>query len=199
MSRFVVLSLSLAISLFANGALADSHEEKLRQFLPTVQSALMEQDVVRTLRKYNEIHREMTRADIDGLEAIWQAEMSSANRPLVTGVVRNVTALRMKKVIRETGRVIMRINLVEAKGLSVAQTAVFPRIWQGPTEKIMNVATVNSNMVSIGDIEFDDSGKQRQFEATFPVTDPDTDELIGAVILVIDADALEEAYPDHAF
>ena len=199
MSRLVVLSLSLAVLLFANGARADSHEEKLREYLPKIQSALMEQDVVKTLRNYNEIRSDMTRADIDGLEAIWQSELNSANRPLITGVVRNVTSLRMKKVIRNTDRIIMRINLVDARGLSVAQTAVFPRFWQVATEQIMNVATFNSNMVSVGDIGFDESGKQRQFEATIPVADPDTDELIGAVIVVIDADALEEAYPDRSF
>jgi hypothetical protein len=199
MSRHFAVALSLAVSLFANGALADSHEEKLRQFLPNVQSAIMEQDVVSTLRNYNEIHRDMTRADIDGLEAIWQAELNSANRPLITGVVRNVTALRMKKVIRDTGRVIMQINLVDATGLSIAQTAVFPRIWQGAPEKIMNIATAGPNMVSVGDIVFNGSGQPRQFEAIFPVADPETDELIGSVILVIDADALEKSFPDSSF
>jgi len=199
MSRYVVLTLSLAVLLFATGARADSHEEKLREYLPKIQSALMDQGVVKTLRNYNETRRNMTLADIEGLEAIWQAELQSANRPLVTGIVRNVTTLRLQKAIRDTGRIVMQINLVDARGLSVAQTAVFPRIWQEATEKIMNVATVNSSMVSVGNIEFDGSGQTRQFEAIFPVTDPDSDELIGAVILVVDADALEESYPGRSF
>lgn len=199
MSRLAVLSLSFAILLFANGARADSHEDKLREYLPKIQSALMAQDVVKTLRNYNETRGDMTRDDIDGLEAIWQSELNSANRLLITGTVRNVTALRMKKVIRNTGRIVKQINLVDARGLSVAQTTAFPRIWQETTEKIMNVATVNPNMVSIGDIEFDESGQQRQFEAIVPVTDPDTDALIGSVILIVDADALEEFYPDSSF
>ena len=199
MSRYFVVALSLAASLFANAALADSHEEKLRVLLPGVQSALMEQGVVKTLRNYNETRRNISRADIDGLEAIWQAELNSANRPLVTGIVRNVTALRLRKVIRDTGRVVMQINLVDARGLSIAQTTVFPQIWQGTTEKLMQVATASSNMLSIGDIESDGTGQSRQFEAAFPVADPDTGALIGAVILVVDADALEEAYPNRSF
>jgi len=199
MSRLSVTALSLAVLLFANGARADSHEEKFREYLPKIQSALMAQDVVRTLRNYNEIHREMTRADIDGLEAIWQAELKSANRPLITGVVRNVTALRLQKVVRDSGRIVTDINLVDAKGMSIAQTTVFPSIWQRSAETIMNVATVSPNTVTIGDIEFDGSGQPSRFEAVFPVADPDTQELIGSVILFVDADALEDSYPDRSF
>jgi hypothetical protein len=199
MFRPIVFSLPVAVLLFANGARADSHEDKLREYLPQIQSALIEQDVVKTLRNYNETRRDMTRTEIDGLEKIWQAELGSMNRPLITGTVRNVTALRMRKVVRNTGRIVTEINLLDARGLSVAQTSIFPRIWAAQTETLMNVATVNPELMRVGEIASDGPNQSRRFEAVVPVADPDTDELIGSVILVVDAEALESAYPDRTF
>ncbi len=199
MIRVFVLSLSVSILLFANTAHADSHEDKLREYLPQIQSALIEQDVVKTLRNYNETRRDMTRTEIDGLEEIWQAELGTTIRPLITGTVRNVTALRMRKVVRNTGPIVTEINLLDARGLSIAQTSVFPRIWEEQTETLMNVATVNAELVRVGEIASDGPGQSRRFEAIVPVADPDTDEVIGSVILVVNADALETAYPDRPF
>ena len=44
-------------------------------------------------------------------------------------------------------------------------------------------------MVLISTVESKASDQSRQLEAFFPVTDPDTNELIGAVILVVEAES----------
>ena len=131
MSRFIILFSMCYALLFANGALAESQEDRLRSNLTEIQAAIMQQNLVNRLRIVNENRRNMTQADIDGLDAIWHAELGSGNRPLVTGVVRNITALRMRKVIRDTGRVVSAINVIDARGVSIAQTTIFPHIWQG--------------------------------------------------------------------
>ena len=189
MTRLTALALSAVVVFFANGAFADSHEGKLRQMLPEIQSALMQQDIVETLRTYNKARKSMTQADIDGLEATWHAELDSGNRPLITGVVRNMTALRMRKVIRDTGRVISDINVIDARGVSIAQTTVFPHIWQGTAAEARDIAAADPNMVLISSVGSEASEQARQLEAFFPVTDPDTNELIGAVILVVEAES----------
>lgn len=199
MSRLFAVVLPCAVSLFANAALADSHEEKIREFLPAFESALMDEGVVRTLRNYNAIRRDMTQADIDGWERIWQAELDSNNRPLITGVVRNIAALRMSRVMRETGGIIQKINLLDERGVSVAQTEVFPTIRQNSTAQLINVALTGPKILSVSEPAFDGTGYTRQFEVVVPVFDPGTDALIGSAILVIDADALDEAYPDRSF
>ena len=189
MSRLTALALSAAVVFFANGALAESNESKLRQSLPELTSALMQQDIVKTLRTYNKARQDMTQAEIDGLEAIWHAELNSGNQPLITGVVRNMTALRMRKVIRDTGRVVSAINVIDARGVSIAQTTVFPHIWQGTAEEARDIAAADPNMVLINNVESDSLDRSRRLEAFFPVTDPDTNELIGAVILVVEAES----------
>ncbi len=199
MSRVFAVALSLAVSLSANVALADSHEEKIKKFLPAVESALMDEGVVRTLRNYNATRRDMTQSDIDGWERIWQAELGSNNRPLITGVVRNITALRMSRVMRGTGGIILKINLLDARGVSVAQTEVFPTIRQNSTAQLINVALTGPKILTVSELDFDGEGYTRQFEVLVPVIDPETDALIGSAILVVDADALDEAYPDRSF
>ena len=189
MSRLTALALSAAVVFFANGALAESNEDNLRQILPEIQSALMQQDIVKTLRTYNKARQDMTQADIDGLEAIWHSELNSGYQPLITGVVRNMTVLRMRKVIRDTGGVISEINVIDARGVSIAQTTTFPHIWQGTTEEAKDIAAADPNMVLISKVETDVSDRPRQLEVFSPVIDPDTNELIGAVILVVEAES----------
>lgn len=189
MSRFFVLFTTIYVLLFVNGALAESQEDRLRSTLPEIQTAILQQNLVKTLRTYNESRRDMTQADIDGLEAIWHAELGSGNQPLITGIVRNVTALRMRKVIRDTGRVVSAINVIDARGVSIAQTTTFPYIWQGKAEEATDIAAADPNMVLISNVESEASDQSRQLEAIFPVTDPDTNELIGAVILVVEAES----------
>ncbi len=199
MFRLFAVALLPAVSLFANAALADSHEEKIHKFLPAVESALMDEGVIRTLRNYNDIRRDMTPADIEGWQRIWQAELNSGNRPLITGVVRNITALRMARVKRGSGGIITNINLLDARGVSVAQTEVFPTIRQHATAQLINVAVSGPKILTLTEPTFDGNGYTRQFEVLVPVFDPETDALIGSAILVIDADALDEAYPDLSF
>ena len=189
MSRVIVLFSVIYALFFANGAFAETQEDKLRNALPEIQSALMEQDIVGTLRTYNRARDSMSQADIDGLEAIWRAELGSGNQPLITGVVRNITALRMRKVIRDTGRVISEINVLDARGVSIAQTTVFPHISQGTAGEAEDIAAADPNMVLISSVESQASDQSRQLEAFYPVIDPDTNELIGAVILVMEAES----------
>ena len=189
MSRFIILFSMAYVLLFANGALAESQEDRLRGDLPEIQSAIMQQNLVKTLRIVNENRRDMTQAEIDGLEAIWQAELNSGNQPLITGVVRNITALRLRKVIRDTGRVVSEIKVVDARGISIAQTTVFPSIWLGTDGNTPNIAAADPNMVLISNVESEALNRSRQLEAFFPVADPDTNELIGAVILVVEAES----------
>jgi len=190
MSRLITAALTAVFLLFANGALADSQEDRLREVLPEIQSAIMQQGLVKTLRAYNAARADMTQADIDVLETTWKAELGSGNQPLITGTVRNVTALRMRKVIRETGRVVSAINVVDARGLSIAQTSTLPCVWLGTTGNVTNIAAADPNMVLIGNVDSKGSARLSQFEAFFPVADPDTGELIGAVVLIVDAESL---------
>jgi len=188
MYRFSVLFSMFYVLLFANGAFAESQEDKLRNNLPEIRSALMQQDIVGTLRTYNKARHDMTQTDIEGLEAIWRAELGSGNQPLITGIVRNITALRMRKVIRDTGRVVSEINVIDARGVSIAQTTVFPHI-RGMAGEAGNIAAADPNMVLISSVDSQASDKSRQLEAFLPVIDPDTNELIGAVILVIEGES----------
>lgn len=181
MFKIIALALSAVVLLFANTAIAEPREDRLREILPEIQTAIMQQDLVRTLRTYNKNRGDMTQADIGGLEAIWQAERTAGNQPLTTGVVQNIVALRMRKVIRDTGKVVTAINVIDARGLSIAQTTAFPCIWQGQKTQIVDVSNDASPEISI---------RERESEIQLAITDPDTGERIGTVIILIDADTL---------
>ena len=190
MSRLIALGLSATVLFFANAALAGPQDDRLQRILPEIQATIMQQGVVTTLRTYNKSRRDLTQADIDGLESIWQADLNSGNQPLVTGVVRNMASLRMRKVIRDTGHIVTAINIIDTRGLSVAQTTVFPYISHGRKAQIASASMFGAAGPAIRKHEFDDSTRENLLEVQFAVADPDTDARIGTVILFIDMDSL---------
>lgn len=187
MLRLATISFAAGFLFFANAAFANSCESKILNILPEIRTAIVQKEVVNTLRSYNRSRSDMTQADIDMMEATWQSELSSANQPLIRGVVRNIVALRMRKVIRDTGRVISEIRIIDAKGISIAQTSVGPNIWRPETEKIIRASMIDGDTVFIDKFKIGDS---TWAEINFTVADPDTNKPIGTVVITIDVAAL---------
>ena len=124
MSRITCLAAAAAMFLVSNAAFADSHETKISKVLPDVQSLIVQQDLINALRASNKARGTMPQADIDALEAQWKSQRDASTHPLVDSVVENELAARMRKVIEETGTIINEIGVIDANGLSIAQSSM---------------------------------------------------------------------------
>lgn len=190
MSRYAAMPLLAAVSLFATAAFADSHEAKVKKILPGIQAAIVQQDVIDTLRATNKARGTMSQAEIDKLEATWKPQRDASVRPLIDSVVENPLAARMRKVIEDNGLTITEIGVIDANGLSIAQSSANSDIWQGEEVKFTKTFLVGPNAVFIDEIEFDSSTQSYQSQANFTVVDPDTGKPIGAVTVGLNVDTL---------
>lgn len=168
----------------------DAHIEPVKKVLPDIVSAIVQDDLVEALRAANRKRNGMTQAEIDRIEATWQREIDSSNRPLIDSVVENSIAARMRQVIAQRGDLITEIGVIDAAGLSIAQSAPNSDIWQGDEPKWQKTYLVGANAVFIDEVEFDSSTQSMQSQANFTVADPTTGKPIGAVTVGINVDTL---------
>lgn len=181
-----------AVFLFAAPGYAqqDAHIEPVKKILPDIMSAIVQDDLVQALRVSNGKRNGMTQAEIDRIEATWQREIDSANRPLIDSVVENGLAARMRQVIAQRGDIITEIGVIDAAGLSIAQSSPNSDIWQGDEPKWQKTYLVGPNAIFIDEVEFDSSTQSMQSQANFTVKDPATGKAIGAVTVGFNVDAL---------
>jgi hypothetical protein len=181
------------ISIVASPAFAagdDAHVAKIEKILPEIVSAIVQDDVVATLNATNAKRDGLTQDEIDRLEATWQQEIDSTNRPLVDSVVGNPLSERMRQVIDARSGLITEIGVIDAIGLSIAQSSRNSDIWQGEEPKWRKTYLVGPDAVFIDEVEFDKSTQSFQSQANFTVKDPVTGQPIGAVTVGINMDAL---------
>lgn len=179
--------------VLASPAFADSHEAHvppIKNALPEIMANIVDDELVKALRESNKKRKGMTQAEIDALEATWQKEIDESSRPLIDSVVNNSLAARMRKVTEESAPLITEVGVIDAKGLSIAQSSTNSDIWQGEEVKFTKTFNVGPDAIFVDEVEFDGSTQSMQSQANFTVKDPDTGEAIGAVTVGINVDAL---------
>lgn len=193
MSRSAGIIVAAFVAVLASPAFADSQEAHIapiKKVLPEIMASIVDESLVRALRDSNEQRKGMTQAQIDQLEAKWQKEIDESSHPLIDSVVENSLAERMRKVIGDSGVVITEIGVIDAQGLSIAQSSPNSDIWQGEEVKFTKTYNVGPDAIFIDEVEFDSSTQSMQSQANFTVKDPDTGKAIGAITIGINVDAL---------
>ncbi|MDH3228528.1 MAG: hypothetical protein OEN55_01935 [Alphaproteobacteria bacterium] len=190
MLRAITIIAAGLIAIAGSPAFADSHVENIKKALPQIVSMIVQDDLIEALRASNAKRSNMTQSDIDKLEAVWQTEIDASSRPLIDSVVENTLAARMRKVINGNGNVINEIGVIDAMGLSIAQSSPNSDIWQGEEVKFTKTFQVGPDAVFVDEVEFDSSTQAMQSQANFTVKDPVTGKAIGAVTVGINIDAL---------
>lgn len=186
---FTIIAAGL-IAFMGSPAFADSHVKPIENALPEIVSMIVQDDLIEALRASNARRRHMTQPDIDKLEATWQKEIDSSSRPLIDSVVENPLAERMRKVVARSGNKVNEIGVIDAKGLSIAQSTPNSDIWQGEEIKFTRTFLVGPDALFVDEVEFDTSTQSMQSQANFTIKDPVTGEPIGAVTVGFNVDAL---------
>lgn len=188
----IIMAAAVA-AVLASPAFAGSHEAHIppiKKQLPDIMAKIIDDDLIKALRASNSERSNMSQAQIDALEAQWQKQIDESSRPLIDSVVKNQLAARMRKVIDGSDNMINEIGVIDAKGLSIAQSSPNSDIWQGEEVKFTKTYNVGPDAVFVDEVEFDSSTQQMQSQANFSVKDPATGKVIGAVTVGINVDAL---------
>jgi len=186
-----IVPLVLGLFILTPMAYADSHVAPIKKVLPGILSQLNSDLVIKALMASNSSRADMSQAQIDELEKTWQSERKAPARPLIDTIVKNPVADHLRTVLKGSGGVISEINLMDAKGLSIAQTDQNSDIWQGDESKYKKSFLVAPDAVFVDELEFDGSTESYQSQANATIVDPASGKAIGAVSVGISIDKLE--------
>lgn len=189
-TSIIVAALAATLAMPALADTHDAHIAPIENVLPEIMATIVDENLVQALHISNKQREGMTQAQIDRLEAKWQSEIDESSHPLVDSVVETSLADRMRKIAEGSGGVITEIGVIDAQGLSIAQSSPNSDIWQGEEVKFTKTYNVGPDAIFIDEVEFDGSTQSIQSQANFTVKDPATGKPIGAVTVGINVDAL---------
>lgn len=127
---------------------------------------------------------------IDELDQAWRAEVGGADTPTITPVLQNPAAEFLRARVEESQGVITEAFAMDAVGLNVAASDVTSDYWQGDEAKFSQTYGHGADAVHLGDVEFDESSQTYQGQVSVPVVDRETGEVVGALTVGLNAEAL---------
>lgn len=179
--------LLLGISNFAYG---DQTGDLLDLGKSTFPEWLNNSEVVSAVKAQNTKNASLSEAEIIKLDKQWRAETSASDQPLVKSVLANSLSAYLVDVKDNSAGVYTEIFVMDNKGINVGQSDVTSDYWQGDEAKWQKTYPMGADAVHVGEIEFDDSSQQFQSQVSMSVVDPDNGQVIGAVTVGINVDAM---------
>jgi hypothetical protein len=181
-----------ALCLTSFAAIAEEpHVAPIRDFVELdVKSWLVDPEVVGAIKKQNTANSGMSNDEIIALDKQWRAEAKAGERPLINEVLSNELSKYLAAKQEDSGGLISEVFVMDAKGLNVGQSNETSDYWQGDEAKWQKTFLEGPDALFIDEVEVDDSTDALQSQASVSITDPETGEVIGAITLGINLDAL---------
>ncbi len=188
--RNLICASTLILFAISSSVRADSHEAAISKVLPDILSKISSAQIINAINASNAARANMSQAEIDALEKTWQSERKASARPLIDTIVKNPSADHLRSVLEGSGGMISEINLMDAKGMSIAQTDQNSDIWQGDESKYKKTYPAGPDARFIDELEFDGSTQSYQSQANATIVDPATGKAIGAVSVGFNIESL---------
>jgi len=144
--------------------------------------------IVNAVLAQNAAHADLSRAEIDALDARWRAELSGKTRPLIDALLSNPLSLYLKGRQRAAEGLITEIFVMDNRGLNVGQSDITSDFWQGDEAKWQR--SFGAGALYIEEAARDDSTQLIQSQASLPIRDPRTGAPIGAITVGVNLGAL---------
>ncbi len=182
----------LAGVLLATAAYAaEPHEAPMRDFaINTVSSWISNPMVVEAIKVQNDKHANLSQDEIDKLDKQWRAETGSSDRPLIDTVLAKALSDFLADAKNRTGGLVTEVFVMDNKGLNVGQSDVTSDYWQGDEAKWKKTFLVGPDAMFIDEVEQDESTQTFQSQLSMSIVDPATGEVIGAITVGVNIDAL---------
>ena len=187
MGLVVVAGLAAGGPVFAAGP----HEAPIREFANgPVREWVRSPLVIDAIREQNARHSTLTQTDIDAMDRQWRAETSAAVRPMIDRALANaVSQFLVQAKDRERG-IVTEVFIMDNRGLNVGQSDATSDYWQGDEAKWQRTFLQGPGAMMIDDVELDESTQTFQSQLSMSITDPATGEVIGAITVGIDVEAI---------
>lgn len=173
-------------------ALGNEYAPQLERFLEArVRPWLADPIVVDSLRRQNAAHADLDQATIDTLDRQWRDEARSGGGPLLDEWMARDLSHFLRRQQAGSGGLVTEVFVMDGKGLNVGQSEPTSDYWQGDEAKWQQTYLVGADAVFVDEIDFDDSTGMFQSQISASIADPETGEVIGAVTVGINIEALD--------
>ncbi|MDO8423891.1 MAG: hypothetical protein Q7S99_17195 [Parvibaculum sp.] len=160
------------------------------EFIDSLRNVIASRVTTISIRAQNKRYASIAQNDIDRLDKQWRAETKSDTQPLIAQLMGNPLSSYLIRKKAESLGLYTEIFVFDAKGLNVGQSSVTSDYWQGDEPKYQQTYAIGRDAVLIDEPEYDDATKSRRQQVSFPIIDPETNEMLGAATVEINIDEL---------
>ncbi len=181
-----------ALSLFATAALAsDAHVAPMTDYAnSTVKQWISSDVVIQAVKAQNAKNAGLSQADIDKMDQDWRAQTDAGSKPMIDAVLGNALSAYLVDQKNGAQGLVTEIFVMDNRGLNVGQSDVTSDFWQGDEAKWQKTYSAGAGAVFIDEVEMDESTQTFQSQLSMSIVDPASGEVIGAITLGINVDAL---------
>ncbi|KUF11561.1 PDC sensor domain-containing protein [Pseudoponticoccus marisrubri] len=151
---------------------------------------MQEPVLIEAIQAQNAVTSGYDQARVDSLDQAWRAEVGMASTPTIDAVLMNAASDFLRAQVAAAGGTVTEVFVMDAQGLNVAASGVTSDYWQGDEAKFSETYPKGSDAIHVSEVEFDESSQSYQAQISVSITDPATGDVIGAMTVGIDAEAL---------
>ena len=182
----------IAAMLFATAAWAsDAHVAPMTEFAKsTVKQWISNPAVIEAVKAQNAKHAGLSQTDIDNMDKDWRAQTDASSKPMIDAVLSNALSKFLRQQKDSTQGLVTEVFVMDNRGLNVGQSDVTSDYWQGDEAKWQKTYQAGADAIFIDEVEMDESTQTFQSQLSMSITDPATGEVIGAITVGVNVDAL---------
>lgn len=186
------IATGIAATLFATAAWAsDAHVAPMTEFAKSTVKQWVSNDlVVQAIKAQNAKHAGLTEADIDKMDKDWIAQTGASSKPMIDAVLANPVSQYLKQQQEASGGLVTEIFVMDNLGLNVGQSEITSDYMQGDEAKWQKTFLVGPDVIFVDEVEMDESTQAFQSQVSMSIVDPATGEVIGAITVGVNVDAL---------
>lgn len=182
----------LAGTLLATAAWAsDAHVAPATDFAKsTVKQWISNDTVISAIKAQNAKHAGLSQSDIDNMDKDWRSQTDAGSKPMIDAVLSNALSKFLRQQKDSTQGLVTEVFVMDNRGLNVGQSDVTSDYWQGDEAKWQKTYSAGPDAIFVDEVEMDESTQTFQSQVSMSIVDPATGEVIGAITVGINVDAL---------
>ncbi|NIA69502.1 hypothetical protein HBA54_12950 [Pelagibius litoralis] len=179
-------------SLLASTAFAaEPHVAPMTDFAnSTVKQWIADNIVIEAIKAQNAKHAGLSQGDIDKLDQDWRAQTDAGSKPMIDAVLGNALSAYLVNQKNGAQGLVTEVFVMDNRGLNVGQSDVTSDFWQGDEAKWQKTYSAGPGAIFVDEVEMDESTQTFQSQLSMSIIDPASGDVIGAITVGINVDAL---------
>ncbi|NVK35742.1 MAG: hypothetical protein HWE23_14740 [Rhodobacteraceae bacterium] len=161
------------------------------KFIEGVNEWLSNPMVALSINTQNELRGTLSEPDILALDEQWVIEREQSDKPLISATLSAPLSIYLLRVQAQSLGLFKELFVMDKNGLNVGQSAITGDYWQGDEAKFQKTFPEGPGTVFIDEAEWDDGNKIWVAQLNMTVSDPETQQAIGAITVEVNLTELE--------